>query len=150
MKNSLRFVTREGHLDHMVRVTPLIFLGYGLQSYFLMNMNTEGQLTKHILVLGLALASMIGLFLLHDVYHQVHFFESHFESGWRFFGKKKTINYSEIESIDVSETEQKFASLIIRLQNNRKIVFYFVDKPEELKSWIEKHKDSHSSFSQAA
>lgn len=150
MEKSLRSITREGHLDHMVKVTPLIFLGYGLQCYFLMNVNFNGQISVHLLVLGLALASMIGMFLLHDVYHQVHFFEGHFESGWRFFGKQKTINYSEIQSIDVSEKEQKFASLIIRLQNKRKIVFYFVDKPEEIKTWLEKHKDSAPSFSQAA
>ncbi len=150
MKNILRSVTREKHLDHMVKVTPLIFLGYGLQCYFLMNMNTQGHLTKHLLVLGFSLACMIGLFLLHDVYHQVNLFENHMESGWRFFGKKKTINYNEIERIDVSEKEQKFASVIIRLSNKKKIVFYFVDAPEELKTWIEQQKSSESFFLQAA
>lgn len=149
MKSSLRLITREKHLDHMVKVTPLIFLGYGLQCYFLMQMNATG-ISKHVLGLGLALALMIGLFLLHDVYHQVSFFEEYLESGWRFSGKKKTINYSDIESVEISEKDQSFATLIIRLSNKKKIVFYFVDKPEELKTWIEQHKNSTSSFSQAA
>ena len=82
--------------------------------------------------------------------HQVSFFEEHLESGWRFSGKKKTINYSDIESVEISEKDQSFATLIIRLSNKKKIVFYFVDKPEELKTWIEQHKNSTSSFSQAA
>ncbi|MFY7993744.1 MAG: hypothetical protein ACOVP4_10665 [Bacteriovoracaceae bacterium] len=150
MKEILRKMTREKHLDHMVKVTPLIFLGYGLQCYFLMGMNTEGHLTKHLIALGVALASMIALFLIHDVYHQVSFFDDHLESGWRFFGKKRTINYNEISKIDISEADQKFASLILRLQNNKKIVFYFVDAPEELKTWIESQKESSSPLSLAA
>lgn len=150
MQEILRKITREKHLDHMVRVTPLIFLGYGLQCYFLMAMNTEGQLTKHLIGLGIALATMIGLFLVHDVYHQVNLYNDHLESGWRFFGKKRTISYSEITKIDISEADQKFASLILRLHNNKKIVFYFVDAPDELKIWIESQKESTSHLSLAA
>ncbi len=149
MNSILRTISREKHLDHMVKVTPLIILGYGLQCYFLTQMNAEG-ISKHLLGLGFALASMLGLFLIHDLYHQVNFFDSHLESGWRFWQKKKTINYDEIQSIDVSEKDQNFATMIIRLKNRKKIVFYFVDKPEELKTWIETQKNSQSSFLQAA
>ena len=31
-------ITREKHLDHLVKVVPLIVLGYGVQSYLLMQM----------------------------------------------------------------------------------------------------------------
>ena len=150
MKNIIKTVSREKHLDHMVRVTPLIFLGYGLQCYFLISMDQSGNISKHLLGLGLALALMIGIFLLHDVYHQVNFFDEHMESGWRFSGKKKTINYAEIVEVEISEKDQKFASLILRLGDNRKMTFYFVDSPDELKKWIEKQKLASVSFSQAA
>lgn len=150
MKTILRSITREKHLDHMVKVTPLIFLGFGLQSYILLSMNYSGSIIQHLLGLAFALASMITFFMIHDVYHQVHFYSDHFESGLSFMGTKKSISYNDIQSITVSEKDQRFATLTIHTRQMKKISFYFVDAPEEIKVWIENHKEFAPAFSAAA
>lgn len=122
-------VTREKHLDHMVKVVPLIFLGYAIQVFFLSKMKTVLG-PEAIVFLGVSLASMISLFILHDLKHQVILFEDHLEI--KFFWVKKEILYREIERIEVSNPGESFSHLKI-FHVGKKTRLLFIDEAEAVR-----------------
>lgn len=125
-------LTREKHLDHMVRVVPFIVFGFAIHCYIL------GQIspalgTGSIIFLGCCLAIMIGAFITYDVKHQVTFYEDHLEMS--FLGMYKEIPYSKINRVDISETNQTFASLIIWTQGSSHR-FFFVDDADKVREFL--------------
>lgn len=120
--------SREKHLDHMVRVVPLLFLGYALQAYFLSHMNTSLG-SNAIIFLGLALAGMIALFVCHDLKHQVTIFEDRLEL--HFFFYKKIIPLASIDRVLITTPKESFSNLII-FHGTKKTRIFFVDDAEKI------------------
>jgi hypothetical protein len=132
MKAPIFKITREKHLDHMVKVVPFIVLIYGIQSYVLWKI--DGPISGgSLLVLGCLLVTMIGSFLVYDLKHQVLFFEDHLEI--EFLGLKKSLNYSDIMTIETSDPSESFGSLHLKA-NKKSIRLYFVDDVGKIKEWI--------------
>lgn len=126
-------LTREKHLDHMVKVVPFIALMFGIQGYVLTKIH-EGMGGVAIFILAGCLISMITAFITYDVKHQVTFFESHMEI--KFLGLSKKILYTEILSVHISESNQTFASLHLRTKQGPHRLF-FVDDADAIKSFLE-------------
>lgn len=128
-------LTREKHLDHMVKVVPLIVLMFGIQGYILTKIHKDlGGVA--IFALAGCLISMIAAFITYDVKHQVTFLEDHFEMS--FFALKKSVSYSDIVSVSISESNQTFASLRIRTKTG-KHTFLFIDDADGVKAFLESH-----------
>jgi hypothetical protein len=136
-KNTPFTLTREKHLDHMVKVIPFIVLMFGIQGYVLTKIH-EGLGGAAILVLAGCLISMITAFITYDVKHQVTFFESHFEI--KFLGLHKKIMYSEVLSVQISESNQTFASIQLRTKQGAHR-FFFVDDADSIKTFLESQKN---------
>lgn len=136
-KNPPFSLTREKHLDHMVKVVPFLVLMFGIQSYILTKIH-EGLGGPAIFVLAGCLITMITAFILYDVKHQVLFNEADFEI--KFLGLSKKISYSEVLSVHVSESQQTFASVQIRTLQG-KHTFYFVDDADTIKAFLDSQKD---------
>jgi hypothetical protein len=133
MSESNFSITREKHLDHLVRVVPLIVLAYGIQSYVLMQMRgTFGGAT--VFILGGMLTFLICCFLLYDTKHKVTLFNDHLEIN--FIGIKTICKYEDILSIKVSDPKETFGTVTI-FAKHRKIRFYFADDVDKIKQWIE-------------
>lgn len=126
-------LTREKHLDHMVKVVPFIALMFGIQGYVLTKIH-EDLGGAAIFVLAGCLISMITAFITYDVKHQVTFLESHLEI--RFLGLHKKILYSEIHSVHISESNQTFASLHLHTKQGQHR-FFFVDDADSIKAFLE-------------
>lgn len=116
-------VTREKHLDHMVKVVPLIFLGYAIQVFFLSQMKTAMG-PGAIVFLGVSLASLIALFIIHDLKHQVTLFEDHL--AIEFLWMKKSILYSDIEKTHITNPDESFSHIVI-FHAGMKTRLFFVD-----------------------
>lgn len=129
-------ITREKHLDHMVRVVPLIFLGYAIQAYFLSSMSTAIG-TGAVLALGGGLAAMIGLFVFHDVTHEVSFYSDHLTV--RFLGREKNIFYVDIQQVRNSQSGESFSHLHLFHGRHRTRLF-FVDEADKVQAFIEDRK----------
>lgn len=146
-------LTREKHLDHMVKVVPFIFLCYGIQSFTLYKIGYSAITGPTLLFLGVALAALTGLFTLYDLKHELELHDEHFTV--KFLWYKKEVPYNTILNIDVHESEKTFCKLKISTLKS-KHTFYFVDNGEEMKGWLEKriesekHSDDYSDFSNAA
>lgn len=139
MVNGSSFIiTREKHLDHMVRVVPFIVFCYAIQCFMITKIGPGDFSTISLSILGGFLALMIAAFITYDVKHQVILNELAIEI--EFLGKKTTITYEDIWLIEINEPGQSFSN--IKLQTSKgKITFYFVDDSEQIKKWIEVHQN---------
>lgn len=130
-------ITREKHLDHMVRVVPLIVFGYALQSYVILRVS-PGEFSQVCLsIMGVLLAAMIGAFIYYDLKHTVCFFEGHLEIT--FAGRHTRISYEDIREIEIQDPGQSFSSLRLSTAKG-KITFFFVDDAEKIQSFITERK----------
>jgi hypothetical protein len=130
-------ITREKHLDHMVRVVPFIVMGYAIQSYVMLRV-APGEFSQICLsALGATLALMIAAFIYHDLKHQVIFLEHHLEIN--FLLRTFKVSYHEIASVEVHGPEYAFSNLTLKCVS-RSHTFYFVDDAEKIKTWIENKK----------
>ncbi len=128
-------ITREKHLDHMVRVVPLIVLVYAIQCYVLSNM--EGPIgVKMLWAIGGLLITMIVGFVSYDVYHQVTLFDEHLEITYYRF--KMAIPFEDIVAVYITDPNESFGTVKVQTRKTN-YRFYFVDDVAKIKSWIEEH-----------
>jgi hypothetical protein len=138
MTNSEFFVTREKHLDHMVRVVPFIVCAYALQCYFIVKLGPVEFAMDGLFFLGGCLVSMIMAFVTYDLTHVVKFQEDSFSVSISWLNYEETYNYQDILLVEVSDVGQTFATINLTAKNGKKFAFYFVDEPDKIKAWIEK------------
>lgn len=138
MNENTYTITREKHLDHLVKVVPLIVLGYAIQCYILMQL--RGPLGPSTLILlACSLAFMIACFITYDIKHQVVLSNEHLEVSFFFFHTK--ISYQEIKEIKLSDEISSFSTVLLKTQK-KNIRLYFVDDAVKIKEWIESRKSS--------
>lgn len=125
--------THEKHLDHLVRVVPLLCFAYGVQSYMMLNFARGGSTNLLIFTLGVSLAVSVTALITYDYKSVLKWSTDHLilKSPWHF--EYKTIQFSEINQIEIIGEEDEFQTVIIKLQNKKKYSFYFVDNGYELK-----------------
>lgn len=129
-------ITREKHLDHMVKVVPFIVGCYAFQCYVILH-STPNEFAKISLsVLGGFLAIMIGGFVTYDLRHEVEVFEDHLRIS--FFNQIKTINFSDIVSMQINEPGQSFSTLTLKTAEGVHRL-RFIDDAEKVKKWIEEN-----------
>lgn len=131
-------LTREKHLDHMVKVIPFIVLMFGIQGYILSKIHA-GVGGAAIFLLAGCLISMIAAFITYDVKHQVTFSDDHLEI--KFLGLNKKVFYHDIMFVTISEPNQTFASIHIRTKSSRH-TFFFIDDADSVKAFIESRRET--------
>jgi hypothetical protein len=137
MNNGKTFtMTREKHLDHMVRVVPFIVFCYAVQCFVIMRVSPGSFSTISLSILGGFLALMIAGFITYDVKHQVTLDEH--SLNIRFLGSEKTISFDEIWLIEINEPGQTFSNISLQSAQG-KVTIYFIDDSEKVKEWIETH-----------
>ncbi|MBA2404315.1 MAG: hypothetical protein H0V66_06055 [Bdellovibrionales bacterium] len=138
MTNTKFCVTREKHLDHMVRVVPFIVCAYAIQGYFIMQLGPVDFAVEGLFFLAGCLISMISGFIIYDMTHIVTFEEETFSVSIQWLNYHKVYAYQDITQIEVSESGQTFASLALTTHSGKKFGFYFVDEADKIKAWLEK------------
>jgi hypothetical protein len=129
-------ISREKHLDHMVRVVPFIVFCYAVQCFIITKIGPGDFSTISLTILGGFLALMIAGFITYDVKHRVVLDDSGINI--HFLGTTKLISYDEIWMVEINEPDQSFST--IKLHGNKgKTTFYFVDESDKIKRWIEDH-----------
>lgn len=130
-------VSREKHLDHMVRVVPFIVTAYAIQCYFIMQAEPAEFSVNALFFLGTCLTLMISGFIVYDLTHVVKFHDEDLTISVAWLGHKKTISYQDLEHIEVADPGQSFSTLIIKTRSGKKYGFYFIDDADKIKSWLE-------------
>lgn len=134
---NIQTLTREKHLDHLVRVVPLLCLAYGIQSFMMMSYSQGSPATGTLVMgLGVSLAISVVLLVTYDLRHRVQFAHGQFsvKAPWHF--KEKNYQASEIQEIVVVGAAEEFQTVLVRLKNKKKLTFYFVDNGHEFKAQL--------------
>lgn len=131
-ENSL-LITREKHLDHMVKVVPFIVFCYAFQCFIILKVSPTPISTISLSILGGFIALMISGFIFYDLKHKVCLNENHLSIN---FMKEVLINYEDIIYIEVKDPGQTFSNLSI-ITASGKYTFYFIDNAEKIRSAIE-------------
>lgn len=134
---SPKTITREKHLDHMVRVVPLIVFAYAVQCYFISSMSPIEYATDGLLFLGACLGMMIAGFVTYDLTHVVKFEEEKLLIEVKWLNIKNEISFVDIAEVVVSHPGESFSGLKLVLKTGKKVNFYFVDDADKIKAWIE-------------
>lgn len=135
-------ISREKHLDHMIKVVPFIVLGYALQCYVILQVGAKSFAVDSLMFLGLGLCSMIAAFIAHDLHHKGVLYESHIEISFSLFGYEKKILFEDILNIETGDPDQNFSNVTFHLKNGNKISIFFVDDATGIKKWIEDHQNT--------
>ena len=130
-------LTREKHLDHMVRVVPFIVMCYAIQSYIILKLSPTEFSSITLSVLGGFIASMILCFVTYDLKHEVFFHED--KMSCHFFHTHHSIRYQDIYEVEVKEPGERFTTVILSTSEG-KFSFYFVDDAQKIKEFIEAKK----------
>jgi hypothetical protein len=130
-------ISREKHLDHMVRVVPFIVTAYAIQCYFILQMDSQEFGVNGLFVLGGMLIAMISAFITYDLTHAVIFHEHSLTISINWLGYKKEIFYQDIISVEITEPGQSFSTLQLKMKSGKKFGFYFIDEADKIKQWIE-------------
>ncbi len=138
MKEPCLNLTRERHLDHMVRVIPLIVMCYAFQCWAILGVKNNPLGTTFMSISGCCLAFMIFSFIFYDLKHQVVLHQDHLRIKFLFVSR--VVYFSDISEIRVSDPEGSFSNLTIS-HNGRKSRFFFADQAPVLKEWIEARRD---------
>lgn len=130
-------LTREKHLNHLVRVVPLLALAYGIQGYMMMSWAEEGPTGLLVLSLGFSLAISVMCMVGYDQRHQVSFNGEGFQvkAPWLFGKHHKT--WDMVKEIEIIGTEDEFQTVTVKLHKKGSYTFYFVDNGYELKKQFE-------------
>ena len=134
MKGEEFQITREKHLDHMVKVVPFILAFYGIQCFLILQIGVGGITSTGLSAMGVLLALMISLLVTYDLKHKVWLKEG--SLNIEFFGYGKEIDYKSIQSMVINDPGQSFSSIDF-LTPKGKVTLYFVDDAEKVKKWIE-------------
>lgn len=135
MKNHTS-LTREKHLDHLVRVVPLLALAYGIQGYLMMSWSESGPTGMLVLSLGLSLALSVMCMVSYDLRHQVSFGAEGFQVKAPWLWKQAPKSWSDVKEIEIIGTEDEFQTVTVKLHRGS-YTFYFVDNGHEFKKAFE-------------
>ena len=134
-------LTREKHLDHMVKVVPFIVFCYAVQCYFIMKIGPSSFSTTSLSILGGLLVCMIMAFITYDLKQKVCFHETSLKS--EFFHFSQIISYQDIIDIEVVDPEESFSTLRI-ITKKKTFTYYFVDDAKKIQAWIDFKKSPNS------
>jgi hypothetical protein len=134
-----KLLTREKHLDHMVKVVPFIVFGYAAQSFVVLQISPNEFSSTCLTVLGSLLTVMIAAFITYDLKHSVKLGER--ELAISFLGFRKSVKYTEILTVEIQEPSQRFSNLTI-YTSQKKYIFYFIDDADKIKDCLEQKNDS--------
>jgi len=137
-------ITREKHLDHMVKVVPFILCFYSIQCFVILQIGVGGISSSGLSIMGVLLALMVTMLVTYDLKQKAWLEEERI--CLELFGFRKVIHYKDIQSILINDPGQSFSSLEILMTKGR-VTLYFVDDAEKIKKWIE---DKKSPMAKAA
>ncbi len=131
--NNNSTITREKHLDHMVKVVPFIVFCYAFQCFVILKVSPTQFSTISLSILGGFIAAMIAGFIYYDLKHRVVFNEASLSIQ---FMQQTNIPYEDIILIEIKDPGQTFSNLSITT-SSKKYTFYFIDNAEKIKTLIE-------------
>lgn len=140
MRRAIAKIQRNNHYNHLIKSLPFIAIVFGIQCYVISSFGEGMYSSDYALFLGASLSLFIWFLAHYDTHHHIFLYEDRIHIYFSLTGTNKEIHYHAIKEIIAPKEESPFSSLILKLENNETVVWYFVDYPVQTKSIIENQK----------
>jgi hypothetical protein len=149
MKKETPILSREKHLDHMVRMLPFLTLSYLIHAYALMHIAPVPFTKDLLLLMALTLIAAVLSIASYDLHHALEVNEDHLVSHYHGWFMQK-IYFQEIKELECVNQGSTFGHLKIHLVGGKALTIYFLDAPEDIKKLIQKAQTTKTEVLQAA
>jgi hypothetical protein len=129
-------ITREAHLTYITKITPLLILGYILQSYLYLKIGPQELAQDVIAFVGGALILTILVFWLHDTHQKIRLHKNFVEITFPLLNYHEEFLIRDIQSIEVKQRVNSFGDLILTLKDDRQIKLNHIDQPFAVKNFL--------------
>ncbi len=150
MKKPVRSIERNEHMNHLSRIVPLIGTIFMVQCYMLYKITNGQNMGDFAMFLGFSLISIIGILFLYDTKHKVDFYENDLHIHFAPLGIDKRINYNEITSVDAVNDQAVFSTITLTTTDGLRHHLHLIDKPQEIKSFLQRQIGVEEEFDQVA
>lgn len=131
-------ITREKHLQYMVRLVPYLIAAIALQGYLYFHFFPQSLAHDITIFLSIGVALILGSFCAHDHFHQVTIRENYLEIAVRPLKYQEEILYRNITAYEIVPTKHGFSSVKLFLKDGNAVKIYYVDDAERFINIIKK------------
>ncbi len=137
MSQFIKSIEHNNHMNHLLRVTPILVFFMGIQYLIMKNVFPQESLGNYFVFLALSLSCLICGFTVYDSYHRLLLFKDFviIRSPYSFSAYKLDIR--DLKNIHNLSGDNNFGTVVFVLKDERKFSCYFVDYPEEVKIFIQ-------------
>lgn len=129
-------ITREKHLDYMVRLMPILLLAYLAQILLYLKFAPRQLAIDISVFLAVGLVLIALAFALYDHFHTVLLHRNHLEIKFPIFKYHEEILYQNIQSIEIKATRHAYYNVKLYLRDGQELRLYYLDDVQELKRCI--------------
>lgn len=131
-------ITRNNHLQYMVRLTPCLILLYFLQILAYRHFASPALSQDLNIFLGVGLASIIALYYFYDHHHKITCRENYLETRFDILKMKEEVLYQNVVHIEVKKTRfSSYGKVTLHSKDGNIHHLHHVDSPELIKAYIE-------------
>ena len=137
MENPIAKIGRENHLNNLMSKLPFITTIFGIQCFFLMQVQSKIDVGEFAVIMGTFLVGLISALFIYDKHHHVIIYKNHITIYFSPLNLKRIISLDDIDKIYAPKEECEFASLSLELKSKEIVSLHFVDYPLQVKTVIE-------------
>lgn len=124
-------MTREKHLDYMVKMAPFLFFAVVIQ-IFVYAQFFEPILARDISIfLSVGTALILAAFYAHDHFHQVLFQPNYLEIRVNPLKYREEILYRNIIGYEITHHPRGFSNVKLLIKNGDPVKLYYIDNGED-------------------
>jgi hypothetical protein len=131
-------MTREKHLDYMVKMAPFLLAAVVIQSYIYSRF-FEPALARDIgILLAIGTSLILGAFYAHDHFHQVLLKDNYLHIQVKPLKYQEEILYRNITGYQVKNSRHGYGNVTLHLKEGHSVNIYYLDDVEGFIQTIKK------------
>lgn len=131
-------ISREKHLQYMVKLVPFLIGAIALQSFVYYRYFPSHLAQDITIFLTIGMALILAFFMAHNHFHQVEFKENFLEIRIKPFKYQEEILYRNIISYEITPTRHGFATVKLTTKDGQAIKIFYMDDAENFIHGIKK------------
>ncbi len=131
-------MTREKHLQYMVKLVPYLIGAIVLQSYLYFQFFPRDLAHDITVFLSIGVAIILAGFCAHDHFHQVTIRENYLEIAVRPLKYQEEILYRNITAYEIIPTKHGFSSVKLFLRDGNAVKIHYLDDADRFIHIIKK------------
>jgi len=131
-------MTREKHLEYIVRMAPLLIIAVALQVYVYAQFFEPVEAREIGIFLAIGTALILGSFYAYDHFHQVLFKENYLQIQVKPLKYQTEILYRNIVGYEITHHPSGFSNVKLLLKHGEPVKLYYLDNGDDFIHAIKK------------